>query len=84
MVKKGCPGWVQCLIVAVAILAAYLIGLWTGGVTGHNRAECKWSSAIRLWLDLGLEPQDPDVVMEERIRGFKKSIEENRSQKEAL
>lgn len=83
MAKKGCPAWVQCLIVAAAILAAYFIGLWAGGVTGHNRAECEWSAAIQLWIDLGLEPRDPDVVMKERICEFKKAVEESRRSKRA-
>lgn len=83
MAKKACPAWVQCLIIAAAVLVAYFVGLWTGGVTGHNRAECEWSSAIQLWLDLGLEPRDPEVVMKERICEFKKDLEERRLRRAA-
>ena len=75
-IKKQIP-W-SLLIVLLAIAAAFGLGLWAGGMTGHNRAECEWSSAIQLWTDMGLGPQDPDAMMKERICAFKKDLEADR------
>jgi len=75
-IKKRIP-W-SLLIVLLAIAAAFGLGLWVGGMTGHNRAECEWSSAIQLWTDMGLGPQDPDAMMKERIYAFKKDLEADR------
>jgi hypothetical protein len=74
--KKQGPSWF--LVALLAIAAAFGIGLWAGGITGHNRAECEWSSAIQLWTDMGLSPQDPNAMMKERICAFKKDLEADR------